>query len=312
MKQNFNYLVADFGLDSFEKESEEGLRFIRDLGFSGVYPQDLFCVMDPKSGGKAVYSSPEETIYARSEAGVREFRDAVRKEGLTMESAHFNQMLPPPGEPVDWIFESHDILVQLAALAGLKRFTTHMGWMHGLTSLRYLGSSATDFSKGKISLRQLHAEGRKRYGGLEAMVDDSVLVYRNLCDLAKAHDITVTIETACIEALEVNADAQAFLSFIERVDRENLKVCLDPGHCQWNNVDPVELSRALGDRIVEVHFHDNFGDEDSPLPVGQGSIPWEELIRALESVDYAGNITFEQRDHAANQQFWKQLQNGLQ
>lgn len=307
MKRNFNKLVADFGFEQRMSESAPSLYELRELGYSGVYPQDLFCSGDRNGSEDLLFSAAEETQWGRSESSVREFCESVRRYGLSMESAHFVQTLPPPGEPVEWIYERHEKLVKRAAWAGLQRFTTHIGWMYGLASEQYMGSSAVDYFLKKRTLRELHQDGRKRYGGLDRMVGDSIKVYQHLCDESAKHGIVVTVESACVEALEINTTADALIAFQKEVNRENLKFCLDPGHCQWNGVDPVELTYGLGNQIVEVHFHDNFGDADSHMPVGEGSIRWDELARALSEVGYEGEITFEQRDYRANQQYWERL-----
>ncbi|WP_309397837.1 sugar phosphate isomerase/epimerase family protein [Cerasicoccus maritimus] len=306
--ENFYRLTGNTTFSAWRQEGDTELKLLLDLGFYGVYPQDLFCTIEANdASGDIIFDSPEEQLFAVKRREVEEFHTAVRAHSLTMDSAHFGQTLPPPNEEVEWILPRHKALVETAAIAGLKRFTTHMGWMYGLTSIQYMGDVASRFNAGELSLVELHRLGREAYGGIGAMVEDSVPIYQSLCDEAAKHGIMVTIETSCIEALEINARSDEIRRFIKKIDRDNLGVCLDPGHCFCQGVDPVSLTRELGSLIVETHFHDNFGDRDAHLPLGAGKIDWPGLLDAMIDIGYSGEITFEQSNHESNQRYWKHL-----
>ncbi len=88
-----------------------------------------------------------------------------------------------------------------------------------------------------------------------------------------------------------------------------------PATCIWQGVDPVEFIRAFPDRIYHVHVKDaivtlngrsgilashlNFGDPrrgwDFRSP-GRGGVNFEEIIRALNAVDYEGPLSVEWED----------------
>lgn len=306
--KNFFQLAGDFGFDSLDSQGSGGLTELQELGFYGIYPQDLFCTVNRESDDTPLlFESKEERLNARSESEVKAFADAAAAHGLTLESAHFNQTLPPPGEPVEWIFSRHDELIKLAAAAGLDRVTTHIGWMYGMVAAEYTGTAASGFANGDITLRGLHVAAREAYGGLEKMRKDSIAIYQHLCDEAAKYGIVVTVETSCIEILEINTKGDEIRRFIKKIGRDNLAVCLDPGHCLWNGVSPVALTRDLGSLIVETHFHDNNGDHDSHMPLGTGSIDWLGLATVMLDFGYKGTITFEQKKHAINKQNWFQV-----
>jgi len=88
------------------------------------------------------------------------------------------------------------------------------------------------------------------------------------------------------------------------VGAPNLGICVDSGHCHLNGLDVAAVIRACGELLVETHFHDNHGRRDEHNPLGDGTIAWPALIRALVDVRYRGIITFEQRDHARNAERW--------
>jgi sugar phosphate isomerase/epimerase len=58
---------------------------------------------------------------------------------------------------------------------------------------------------------------------------------------------------------------------------------LDLYWVRYGGVDPETVLRDLGDRISLVHLKDMAADEQrSDLPVGEGTMPWPELLRAAD------------------------------
>jgi sugar phosphate isomerase/epimerase len=96
----------------------------------------------------------------------------------------------------------------------------------------------------------------------------------------------------------------------------------DPSHLIWQGVDPVEFIRAFPDRIYHVHVKDaivtlngksgilashiNFGDPrrgwDFRSP-GRGSVNFEEIIRALNVINYQGPLSVEWEDSGMEREF---------
>lgn len=90
----------------------------------------------------------------------------------------------------------------------------------------------------------------------------------------------------------------------------------DPSHFAYQNVDYVLFIRKFGDRIRHVHMKDvyvaptpkeagtfggyvDFGDYRRSWnfrSVGRGSIKWEEIIRALNDIQYSGPLSVEWED----------------
>ena len=63
----------------------------------------------------------------------------------------------------------------------------------------------------------------------------------------------------------------------------NLHANLDIGHAHCNSrISVVEWILSLGHRIRYVHLHDNHGEYDEHLGLGQGTIPMLEVFQALE------------------------------
>jgi len=73
---------------------------------------------------------------------------------------------------------------------------------------------------------------------------------------------------------------------MERLGSESFGVCFDTGHMNIFSEAPLsEWLDGLGKYIVELHLHDNNGDLDSHLPVGEGTFDFDALFRGLEGRD---------------------------
>lgn len=132
-------------------------------------------------------------------------------------------------------------------------------------------------------------------------------------------------------ALEVHPTEIAFDIYtaqraLEALDhREEFGFNFDPSHLHWQAVDPVEFIRAFPDRIYHVHIKDaittldgrtgilashlNFGDPkrgwDFRSP-GRGGVNFEEIIRALNDIDYQGPLSVEWEDSGMEREFGAQ------
>jgi len=97
--------------------------------------------------------------------------------------------------------------------------------------------------------------------------------------------------------------------------REAFGFNFDPSHLHWQMVDPVKFIDAFGDRIYHVHMKDaivtldgrsgilsshlNFGDARRGWDfrsLGRGGVDFEEIIRALNRINYQGPLSVEWED----------------
>ena len=107
--------------------------------------------------------------------------------------------------------------------------------------------------------------------------------------------------------------SEATLAALDR--REEFGFNFDPSHLIWQGVDPVEFIRQFPDRIYHVHMKDasttlngRTGILASHLPfgdprrgwdfrsVGRGGVRFEEIIRALNAINYDGPLSVEWED----------------
>ena len=72
----------------------------------------------------------------------------------------------------------------------------------------------------------------------------------------------------------------------------NLGFCLDIGHANTTGqID--ELIKEFGDRLINIHIHDNNGEHDEHLTLGEGSIDFKDVIGKLKG--YTGNYVIESK-----------------
>ncbi len=95
----------------------------------------------------------------------------------------------------------------------------------------------------------------------------------------------------------------------------------DPSHLHWQGVDPVKFIERFGDRIVHVHMKDVMVRRDgvagilgSHLPfgdprrgwefrsLGRGHVNFEEIMRALNHIGYAGPLSVEWEDEGMDRE----------
>jgi sugar phosphate isomerase/epimerase len=308
---NFSQLHGTLGLGVLDEAAFAGhCAAMRELGYAGVYFNDLFFRVVPPTpvppAAQLLFTEDTGHLVYRDLADLAAVRRILGDHGLTCLSSHFLQTMPPPGTGPAWIAPRHERLLDLAAAMGLQRVTTHIGFMFGVANRACLGAAAERFHRGELPLAELCALARQAYGP-ERFLADALEIYRQLCRAAAARDITITIETACMEALDHNTTPQALAGFIAAVGAPNLGVCLDPGHCHINGVDVPAMIAGLGPLLLETHFHDNFGDADRHSPIGIGTLDWRAIILALHRSGYANPITFEQGDYRLNAPNWRLL-----
>ena len=76
------------------------------------------------------------------------------------------------------------------------------------------------------------------------------------------------------------------------VDGTDMKICFDIGHANTTN-QTDEMMDLLGDRIKNIHIHDNKGDNDDHMTIGDGNIDFPKVLKRL--TEYKGNYIIEAR-----------------
>ncbi len=108
-------------------------------------------------------------------------------------------------------------------------------------------------------------------------LENSIRFWRGF--LPKARDI------GCVIAMEniFEKEPSSLRDLLAAIDDPLFRHCFDAGH--WNMFSEVSLEEwfsALGAQIAETHLHDNFGEADEHLPLGEGQIDFDRLFSLLD------------------------------
>jgi len=78
------------------------------------------------------------------------------------------------------------------------------------------------------------------------------------------------------------------------------ELTLDLGHANTNGNIASFLDPGIVDKVVNVHLHDNLGDGDPHLTMGQGNIDHAWTVAELEALGYRGNYIIESRNYESS------------
>ncbi len=95
-----------------------------------------------------------------------------------------------------------------------------------------------------------------------------------------------TINSYCKSSDEI-------LELINKVDRNNIGVCLDTGHANISGYDPAEMVNAFGPLLKVLHINDNNSKGDQHVLPFVGNIKWEQFMKALKKNDFKNTFSFE-------------------
>lgn len=114
-----------------------------------------------------------------------------------------------------------------------------------------------------------------------------------LADYAKDYGVTVCLENMPFPTFPI-ATVEHCIEMLDRLNRDNLKICIDTGHAAiFKGSDVASAVRLVGDRLEAVHIHDNMGDKDEHLIPGDGIINWDDFAAALKEIGFNKVISLE-------------------
>lgn len=149
------------------------------------------------------------------------------------------------------------------------------------------------------------------------MIDQGYQLFAELwnpiLDEFEACGVTFALE---VHPTEIAFDIYSAKRALEAIEhRECFGFNFDPSHLVWQGVDPVKFIEEFPERIYHVHMKDaattldgrsgilcshlNFGDPRRGWDfrsVGRGDVDFEEIIRALNRIDYQGPLSVEWED----------------
>jgi len=110
---------------------------------------------------------------------------------------------------------------------------------------------------------------------------------RELKEYAEELGVTLAVENLPEMWLTLCSTAEDTSDMLDELD---IEFCLDVGHAYTSG----ELDDFLNLSPVNVHLHDNIGEDDVHLMLGEGEIDFKRALKGLK--DYEGNFVIEGRD----------------
>ncbi len=113
---------------------------------------------------------------------------------------------------------------------------------------------------------------------------------RNLANASKNHGIIFTIENDHKSDDQILAGNPEQLMFL--IEKTGSKITLDVGHA--NTLARIEtFLDTLAEHTVNVHLHDNNGEQDAHLSLGKGKINFSAVLESLGKTEYKGPLVVE-------------------
>ena len=115
-----------------------------------------------------------------------------------------------------------------------------------------------------------------------------------ICDYAQDNNCVVAIEMGRSDLI---FGVNYFRKLQKMINKNNLKINLDPANLLLGKLDPVATARELIDDIVQVHLKDA---DTTMRPLGDGAVDFKNLVSLLEKNGYTGNYIIESEYPAKN------------
>ncbi|MGC2384363.1 MAG: sugar phosphate isomerase/epimerase family protein [Nitrososphaeraceae archaeon] len=144
-----------------------------------------------------------------------------------------------------------------------------------------------------IDLINFHANingmfyGEKR----KIVLDNMIKSLREIVSQAKKYKVDVMLEN-----VPLSKGIHSVSEFKYIIDNVNaLFVHLDIPHAFTSGgmASVIEYINTFRDKIIHVHWHDNHGQKDEHLPIGEGFIDHQTAVKALRDIGYDRTITLE-------------------
>ena len=256
-KLNLGCSIDCFGINKFEDGSYE-ITKLHDYVDEMTRSMKENGVVSMELSAAGAWNLQEEEINFPC---VKEFVEIIKKNGVKLNSVHLPFSLP------FWEFASLDEDKRKLTVERAK-------W------------AISQFEEGEPKYFVIHP-GRKFPQNEEErakMLDNLAKSMKELCDSTTA---TICIENMTSQGL-LNQTSEA-LELLKKVP--NLYMCIDINHMFIET--PEEYIEKIGDRIKAIHVSDRDEIQERHMLPGDGILNWNNILGALEKVNYQGEFTYE-------------------
>ena len=141
---------------------------------------------------------------------------------------------------------------------------------------------------------------------VDLWLENSLRTWNPLMERAESVSVRMALENVFDERPE------PLRRLLEEINSPFLGYCMDAGHGNlFSQVPLEEWVEVLGGRLMEIHLHDNHGEADEHLPLGQGDIDFSSLFSLLEKKKLQPIYTIEPHEIAHLQPSLKALEKYL-
>ncbi|WP_027416668.1 sugar phosphate isomerase/epimerase family protein [Aneurinibacillus terranovensis] len=105
---------------------------------------------------------------------------------------------------------------------------------------------------------------------------------QQLCNIAKPLGVKLAIENVGYKGTSIFTEEE-FVVFLNDVD-EIAGYLIDTGHAHLNQWNIPRMIRSTKSRLFGVHLHDNSGNGDEHLPIGEGTVDWEPIFAEMREI----------------------------
>ncbi len=116
---------------------------------------------------------------------------------------------------------------------------------------------------------------------------------KEISDFNKDYEVTIALENMPDTFITTMRVSQEVLEVLSHDVVSGIKHTMDVGHLETNDVDISKYMHDLKNYLVHMHLHDNFGEFDNHLPLGEGNISFPKIFKAIDETNYSGRIILE-------------------
>lgn len=137
-------------------------------------------------------------------------------------------------------------------------------------------------------------------GDVRLWLESSLETWPPLVEKAEAAGLILALENVFEETPE------SLQALLEKIDSPNLGFCFDTGHHNvFSSASFVTWAKSLGPYLKEVHLHDNRGEKDEHLPLGEGTFDFAGFFALLRQLELRPTFTIEPHEEP---HLWRSLE----
>lgn len=148
---------------------------------------------------------------------------------------------------------------------------------------------------------------------VEDILDNNFSSLNDIIEVAEDYGVMVGLENMPNYMGVLGITPDDLNDIVRDIDSKYLGITFDIGHANTACGNPAKYVKELnkiGHGIIHVHCHDNNGNDDEHLKIGDGNIDFSSVLNELNTIGYNGILSFESkniRDAVKSRELIKEL-----